>query len=567
MTGEDSNEALEAHEPRSGAEYLYDELVAAGIELLIGLPGTQTRPLDRVVAERDAIEYVMARNETAIPHVAWGYFEATGQPAATLTVPGPGDAKAIHGLQNAASDSVPIVHLSPAIEPHERGRSPIHNVDPELCDPAVKANCVVEHVDELTVAIETALEAALTPPYGPVRLGVPKSICTTERAFPAAVVEPPSPVEAGSEDYEAAIELLAEAERPLVLAGGGARRSDGGTEAVRELATVLDAPVAATYKGKGVVPDEADRVIGVTGAHLPAGARRVVDHADTVCAIGTDLDGVTTDDWTLPVGDGLVHVTLDETAIGASYDPAVSLVEDAGRAGKGIVAGLRERETAGTWDGAAIGAAVTQEYLEYLDGMGSFDETQPLRTPAVLRSIRQVLPPEAVVTVDIGGFRLWALQVFAATGPDRFVAAGSWAGMGVGLPAALGGALAKPAGPVVALVGDGGLMMCTQTLHTAVEHDLDLTVIVSNNADYGIISKSAESSTGDVSFAWDRPAFDAVAEGFGCRARRVETLDGLERGLTAAIGRAGPDLLDVTVATEEPSVLDAAAYESAVDLE
>jgi len=554
---------------KRGSERVYDALLDAGAELVVGLPGTQTLPLDRIVSEREEMRYVMARHETAIPHIAWGYYEAGGGVAATLTVPGPGDTNAMHGLKNAYEDSVPILHVSADVNPAERGQKPIHELAPDTFDNVVKENVSVERPFDLPAALERGIESALSPPFGPVRFGVPSDVLTEEFDAPAATVTPERTVYERDPQVTDAVDVLASAERPLVYAGGGARRSPEGPRVVRELAAALDAPVATTYKGKGVFPEDDPRSLGVTGAHLPAGARRVFERADAVLALGTDFDGVTTDHWEIPMGDALVHVTLSPGDINASYDADVPIVADVTEAGDEILDGLADAARAPTWDGAAVADAVRTEYRETLRGKGLLDAGPPLNTPAVLDAVRESAPREAVVTTDIGGFRLWALQAFAAYERKGFVTAGSWAGMGVGLPAAVGAALARPDDPVISLHGDGGLMMCLQELHTAVEHDLDITIVVSNNEDYGIISKSPDiaAHADGHRFAWDSPDFATIASGFGCRATAVDTRSGLEAALDDAIGRDGPDLIDVTVATEEPSAPAAASYDSTVELD
>ena len=544
-----------------GAEIVYDALVGAGIEHVVGLPGTQTRPLDRIVAERDEMTYVMARHETAIPHVAWGYYEASGRPAATLTVPGPGDTNAMHGLKNALEDCVPIVHVSADIDPADRGKGPIHEIESDTFDNVVKANLTVERPAELPTVVARGIELALSPPTGPVRLGIPSGLLAAEIGAPGVEVRPERTTFDNDDAVERAVDLLAAAERPVVYVGGGARRSADGPRVVRALADRLDAPVLATFKGKGVVPEDDPRFLGVTGKFLPAGARRVLERADVVLALGTDFDGPATDDWTLPMGDRLVHVTRDPGDIGVAYEPDVAIVDDVTVAGDRL---LEELPQAGGWDGSSIGNAVREEYEASLREDGLLDRNRsPATTPALFSAVREATPREAIVTVDVGGFRLWALEYFPAYAPETFVAAGSWAGMGVGLPGAVGAALARPDRPVVSLIGDGGLMMCAQEIHTAVEHDLDVTVVVSNNADYGIISKGLDAG----GFAWDAPDFATVAAGFDCRGTRVETASEAGEAVSAAIGRSGPDLIDVAVQTDEPSVIDAAEYESAVELE
>ena len=551
---------------RRGSEYVYDALVDAGVELFVGLPGTQTLPLDRAVAERDDMTYVMCRHETAIPHVAWGYNEVSGRTAATLTVPGPGDTNAMHGLKNATEDCVPILHVSADAAPEDRGKGPIHEIDPETFDHAVKANVNVERPMDLREEVARGIELAHTPPTGPVRLGVPSSILDSEFAAPPVTVEPERAEYDNEGEISRAADLLAGADRPVIYVGGGARRTPEGVRVIGELADALDAPVAASYKGKGVFPEDDPQFLGVTGSHFPAGAERVLDRADVVLALGTDFDGVTTAHWELPMGETLVHVNLAPEDIGAAYEADVPIVGDVTAVGDAILDGLGDGT--GGWDGAEVSTSVREEYYDALESRGLYEDDPPLHTPRVLGEVREATPRDAVVTTDVGGFRLWSMQVFETYRPDRFVSAGSWAGMGVGLPAAVGAGLAEPDTPIVCLSGDGGLLMCIHELATAAEEDIDLTLVVSNNRDYGIISKSPaiEQYTEGHRFTWETPDYAKIAEGFGCSAVRVETADELGEAVTESIGSEGPTLIDVGVRTDEPSAAEAADYDSTIDL-
>jgi len=548
---------------RPGAEYVYDALVAAGVETLVGLPGTQTVPLDRVVVEREEMRYVMARHETAIPHVAWGHYEVSDVPAATLTVPGPGETNAMHGLKNALNDCVPIVHLTGDAHPDDRGKGPIHEIDPDTYDNVVKANVVVESSRDLPAAVERGIERALTPPMGPVRLGIPSKFLAGEITAPEASVSPERVTRENGALYDAAADLLVDAERPVLWAGGGTHRSPGGAEAVRALAADLDAPVLTTYKSKGVFPEDDPRFLGVASSSLPPGGQRALSRADVVCALGTDLDGIATADWELDLGDRLVHVTLDPDDVDQGYDADVGIVADAAEAAEAIrerVGGTRA--PADRWSGAEIGRAVRAEYRDHLEREGLYEETdEGFHTPGVLRTVRGTVPDDTIVTEDVGGFRLWAMQAFETTAPDEMVAAGSWAGMGVGLPAAIGAKIARPERPVVCLSGDGGLLMCIHELATVTQEDLDITLVVSNNSDYAVISKQL-ATTETPAFAWDSPDFPTIAEGFGWDATAVDDRAGLTAALEDALDSDGPTLVDVTTPTEEPSAAAAADFET-----
>jgi acetolactate synthase-1/2/3 large subunit len=550
-----------------GCEFLYRALVDAGIDLLVGLPGTQTLPVDRTVARREDVRYVMARHETAIPHIAWGYYEASGHVAATITVPGPGDTNAAHGLKNALDDHVPIVHVSPISDPDEFGRHPIHELEDETFEHVVKANLTVESPARLRETIDRGIRLAVAPPAGPVRLGIPSGFLAKRITAPNATVNVERTTYDADEAVATAAEHLAAAERPLVYVGGGVRRSPGGPGAVTELASLLDAPVAASYKGKGAFPEDDDRFLGVTGSDLPAGARAAFEAADVVLALGTNFDGPNTSDWSLPMGDTLVHVDIDPAEMNAAYDADVAVVADVADACAGLIDELRARGGRSSWDGAALGTAVREEYVDRLRGADLLGEGPPVNTPAVLRTVRDAIPVDTIVTTDVGGHRIWAKNAFAVSAPERFITPGSWAGMGVGLPSALGAKLAHPERPVVTLTGDGSLMMCAQELHTAAENDLDVIVVLFDDGDYGIISKSMDAAdeSDDRRFGWSSPDWLSIAEGYGCRGRRARTRTEIRAALDWALDATGPTLVDVEIDATEPTPGRFAEFETGID--
>lgn len=550
-----------------GGEYVYDALVDVGVKTLVGLPGTQTLPLDQTVARRDKIAYVMARHETAIPHIAWGYYEASGDVAATVTVPGPGDTNAAHGLKNAYDDNVPIIHISADASPEEFGKHPIHEIDPETFDNVVKANINIERPSQFRAEINRGIEIALTPPFGPVRLGIPSEFLASEVVSSDASVSPERIEYATETARSAAVELLAESRRPVIYAGGGARRSEAGPAAVAAVANRLDSPVAVSVKGKGVFPEDDSRYLGSTGGDFPAGARGVLEAADVVLAIGCDFDGPNTANWSLPMGDKLIHINLDPAEIDVSYDTDIGIVGDAGRVCSAIAENLENRDGTKTWNGRQLATAVRKEYRNELRSQGLLGDSTPLGTPAIMQAVREAIPDETVVTTDIGAHRVWSKNSFPVYERKKYVTAGSWAGMGVGLPSAIGAKLAQPELPVVCLSGDGSLLMCTQELHTAAEYDLDVTLVLLNDADYGAISKSSEldDEAGNRRFSWSSPDWISVAKGFGCQGRRASSHAEVIDAVEWALDTDGPTLIDIAVDPDEPTPYDAAEYETDID--
>lgn len=553
---------------RRGSEYLYDALVDAGVKFLIGLPGTQTLPLDRTVSEREDIQYIMARNETSIPHIAWGHYEGGGNVAATLTVPGPGDANASHGLKNALDDNVPIIHVSPIADPSKQGRHAIHEVANDTYDNVVKANLSVDNPKRLREVISRGIGIALEPPLGPVRLGIPSSFLSNPVSSPEATFVSRRTKYNNSHEIEEASVKLAKSQRPVVYVGGGARRSPNGSEVVSELVEILNAPVVASYKGKGVFPEDDDRFVGVSGSDLPSGGRAVLEAADVVLALGTDFDGPNTANWSLPMGDSLIHVDLNPDELGLSYKADTGIILDVSVAVEQITKKLRSKDLVEKWKGQRIGRAVREEYEQHLSNLGILGGSNSLTTPAVLRRLRQTLPDETIVTTDIGGHRIWTKNCFPVYDRESFITAGSWAGMGVGLPSAIGAKLANPEKPVVTFTGDGCLFMTEQELHTAASYDLDLTVVVFNDADYGIISKSPKinQETEGRQFSWSSPDWVGIAEAYGCSGRRIANRDELIEGIEWGMNSTGPTLLDVMIDQDEPSPFEASDFDTDINV-
>ncbi|MFB6253275.1 MAG: thiamine pyrophosphate-binding protein [Halobacteriaceae archaeon] len=552
---------------KQGSEVVYDALVDADISTLIGLPGTQTLPLDRTIAERDDMRYIMARHETAIPHIAWGYYEASGNPASTLTVPGPGDTNAMHGLKNAYNDNVPIIHISADVNPSDRGKRPIHEIEPNTFDNVVKANISVTKTHTLKKRIREGIEIALSQPYGPVRLGIPSGFLQTEVDASRVSYEPATTDFDNKQSYKKAKTALKSAETPVIYIGGGARRAANSQNSITELVDMLEVPVFGTYKGKGVFPEDRPEFIGITGSHLPAGGRRVLEMADTVLALGCDFDGVSTDHWSLPMGETLIHVNINSDDINRSYSADIAIVADVADAVNELLTRLSEGQYG--WNGEAIGQSIRREYINQLQTHGLLKADEPAKTPAVLREIRSVTPDDTIIITDVGGFRLWAKQVFPAYSADRYITAGSWAGMGVGLPGAIGAKLATSDIPIVCLTGDGGLLMCLQEFHTAVENNLDIVTVIFNNGDYATISKSSEIQEygNGQRFSWNSPDFVDIATGFGCDATKVTSASEVGRAVREGLERTGPYVIDVRIDTEEPSVKAVSDYNSTVSLE
>jgi len=524
-------------------------LAAEGVETVFGIPGKQTLPLNEAMAEH-GIEYVMTRHETAVSHNAWGYAETSGEVAATVVIPGPGDMNAMNGLKNALNDCTPLVHVAVETDPEVRGGDGIHETPPDTYDNVVKKNYLVEEPQGAVATLTEAIRTAKTAPKGPVRVGIPKNFLPMDvpQAAPPAAA-PPEPPRPDPDAVDEAGDLLAGADEPVVVAGGGVRASEA-TEALVALAERLDAPVLTTYKGKGTIPEDHPLSAGVLCGGTSPEVAAVLAEADAALGVGTDFDAVATGHWSLEVPEALVHVTLNANDVGTGYDPAVSIVADA----DATLSALAEAVPDAAGDGTARARAAREADEARIDDLLSDDP--PIISAAALRAVRSALPPETVVAADAGGFRIWTLVAFAAFGPRSYVNPGSWATMGTGLPSAIGAKVANPDRDVVALTGDGGLMMCVHELHTLAAEDLDVTVVVFVNDDYAIISEEAERSHGlpETAYGWvDAPlSFTDIAEGMGVSATTAERPADIERAVAEALDTDEPTLVAVPTDPTEP---------------
>jgi len=536
------------------SEAVIDRLVESGIDTLFGIPGKQSLPLDDAIDARDDVRFVMARHETAVSHNAWGHAATGGGMAATIVIPGPGDMNAMNGLKNALNDCVPLLHIAVETEPGIRGGDGIHETPPETYDTVVKANVLVETPESTVAELARAIRIARTPPRGPVRIGIPKNFlpADAEVAEPGAV-RPVEPTGVPGDRVERAADLLAAAEAPVIVAGGGVRAAGAAAE-LRAVAEALSAPVVPTYKGKGTIPDDHDLTAGVLCGGASSDLTGLLADADAALGVGTDFDAVTTRGWSVDLPDDLVHVTLSSSDVGTGYEPAVGIVADARRTLAALSDALGDRAVA-SGDGAARARAVRAADADRLADLRAVAEP-PFTSVAALVAVREAVPREAAVGIDAGGFRIWSLVAFDAYGPDGIATPGSWATMGTGLPSAIGAALAEPDRPAVALTGDGGLLMCVHELHTLADEGLDVAVVVLNDSDYAIISEEAERSyrmePGEYGWADTPVDFTAVAEGLGLPATRATTPDGIREAVGAAVDRDGPALVEIPTDPSEP---------------
>ncbi|MEO8290091.1 MAG: thiamine pyrophosphate-binding protein [Gaiellaceae bacterium] len=532
----------QAIKTRIGGHVVVDALEALGAEAAFGLPGVHALGIWDGLRE-SRVRYVGFRTELCAAFAADGYARAGGQPAPLLLSTGPGALNSLTGLMEAASAHVPVVAIASQI-PRDligRGRGYLHELRDQRAsfEPIVKWVARARTAEDIPELLEEAWRRAQTAPSGPVFLEIPVDVLTAETGVTPGALDgsPPPDVAPGAADLDEAARLLATAERPLVWAGGGVARS-GAWDELRAVAEALRAPVVTTYMGKGAFPEDHELAAG--SACDEAAFRELVEEADAVLAVGTELGAETTSQYRLNFAGALVQIDAAAERIGATY-PATGLVGDARAALAGLLQRLPAREPDGHAE--AVAAGVRHRIQAGLDEQGHRLEQD------LLGAIRNTLPRDAVHAWDMTILAYWAGAHFPALTPRRFLYPLGSGTLGYAWPAALGASVAIDA-PALAVVGDGGFLYGVPELATARQYGLDVALLLVDDGGYGILREYQRDSFGET-FAVDleQPDFPALVRAFGVP---VETAapDGAGEALARALATDGPAVVHLPVRLE-----------------
>lgn len=532
----------------TGAARVVQALEALGVEIVFGLPGVHNLPIWDAL-RGGPVRLVGVRHEQTAVYAADGYARATGRLGVALVTTGPGAANTLGATGEAMASSSPVVVIATDIPSRLRRegvyRGVLHETrdQPAMFAPVTKVAWTVPSADELAGAVAEAARIAQEPNSGPVYLGVPTDLLRqpaappqrTGRGSPELLRETSTSSEVG-----AAAEVLAAAERPLIWAGGGALRSGAG-DAVGDLATKLAAPVVTTYMGRGLLPPS--HPCAVQGpVHAPE-VGVLWDEADVVLAVGTDFDGMMTQNWAMPAPPTLVAVNVDEADASKGYPADTALTGDARAVVEQLAARVRPRDGAEALQQRlhSIGAAVIESAQR--------DDPEAVR---FLAALEHVLPAETVVVADmcIPGYWLSYRRVPA---PRKLAYPMGWGTLGFGFPASIGSALAG-AGPAVCVCGDGGFLFACGELATVKQEDVPVTVVIVDDGGYGMLRFDQESA-GKQPFGVDlaRPDFAKLAESFGVAATAVDGFGPeFEDALAGGVASGRANVIVVTAALTPP---------------
>lgn len=532
---------------RTGGEWVVAALDAEGVRHVFGIPGVHNLAIYDALLRQDRITHVLARHEQGAGFMADGYARASGRPGVVLVTTGPGATNALTPLVEAHAGSQPLLLVMSDIPSALVGRDlgALHEVPNQIeCfRPVSRWADALRSGAEIPGAVQGAFHLFRTGRPGPVSLSIPTDLLTgaaTARLTPAGAGRRP-PCDVGL--VEEAARYLAQAERPLVVAGGGAIAAEATTE-LQALARRLRAPVVTSVMGRGAIAETDPLWQGV----LPnrRATQAALESADVILSVGCRFSHRSTRglllNFELRPEQALIQLDLDPRAIGRMHAPALGLVGDARDGLAGIVAALPAGVPAARWDWAALRQARAARHPRYT---ATID--------ALLRALREAVPADGIFVGDQTCLNYWMEWHLPVLAPRTFLYPIGSATLGYGVPAAIGAKVAHPDRAVVAVVGDGGLLFTGAELATAAKYRLPVVYVVMNDQDYGAIrylQQRLYGRTGEHALAG--PDVLALARAFGVEAYRAADADALRSTLDKALALGGPALIEVPVAIEPP---------------
>lgn len=535
----------------TGAAALIGALEARGVQFLFGIPGVHTLlPFD-LLYDHPSIRAVVTRHEAGSGFAADGYARATGKPGICLVVPGPGATNVATAMLVAKSDSVPLVVITTSVPKALAGRYAIHELDLlALGKPLTKAQIDVTTVADITPGFFAAYAIATREPAGPVQLSIPYDLfgqAAGSLDFTGDGTNEDAVVGGGPPDATAlnrALALLREARSPVIYAGHGVVRAGAGP-ALRAIAETLGAPVITSNKARGVFPEDHPLSVGIPSM---AGVTAIARQADVCLALGTHFNEYTTLTWQARLPSNLIRVDLDRDVLDQNYPAAVGIHGDAAVVLEWLLERLPQAQRASL--GSVAATSLRDARDERLLGFLAADSgaEAPFHPRLVARLLREALPSDALFLSDGSSTESWLYEPgFTVTRPNSIFVPEVQQTMGYAVGAALGAGLGAPGRPVVAVVGDGSLLMTLGELATIAAERVPLTICVFNDGCYNALRVRQEAvydrryvgtMIGDTNFV-------GIAEGVGLPAIRPTSLAQLRDALARAAECDAPLLLDI----------------------
>ena len=557
----------------NGASALVQTLLEYKVEVIFGVPGDTSLPLYEAIYDaRPRICHVMARDERSASFMADAYARISHKPGICECPSGAGALYSVPGVAEANASSIPVILFTSGISLSDEGKGTITELDHhKLFEPITKWSSFLKQTEKIPETVRRAFRISTSGRPGAVHLAFPQETLTGELprekeiiySEPECISYPAYRTRGSQKVLEELAGHLRRAERPVIIAGGGANHSQAGQE-IRALSEWLAAPVVTTISGQGILPDDHPLALGVVGDNgFHPHAHRTVEEGDLLLYVGCKMGSVSTIKWTFPSNRPnrkMIQIDLDPTLLSNNFQNILSVAGDAKLVLQDLVALLQK-------DGVARQRSLWVEDLNQSRARFWEDsqpmllsEATPVKPQRIINALNRRLPSPSIIIADAGTPTPYITRFLKLQGSgSRFIIPRSYGGLGYAIPAVVGASIAQPKAKVIGLFGDGSMGMSAGELETLVRLGIPAVLIHFNNGCFGWIKalQRLHSKGKFLSVDFSPQDMALVAEGFGLRAFHVETPAELEEGLDEAFSTQAPVFLDVvteSLLTELPPV-------------
>ncbi len=544
-------------ETMTGAEMVIRALQDQGVEHVFGYPGGAVLPIYDALFHQERVRHVLVRHEQGAVHAAEGYARASGKPGVVLVTSGPGATNAITGLADAMMDSIPLVCITGQVPTHLIGSDAFQECDTVgITRHCTKHNYLVKSIEDLPRILHEAFYVAQNGRPGPVVVDLPKDIQFKAGSY----VRPLSnqhktyrPTVKGDMDHiRAAVELMANAKRPVFYTGGGVINSGRQAAALlRELVQLTGFPITSTLMGLGAYPASDKQWLGMLGMHGTYEANLAMHECDVMINIGARFDDRITGrlDAFSPFSKR-IHVDIDPSSINKTVKVDIPIVGDCAHVLEDMLRLWRQ--------GAKQADKIElQKWWSKIEGWRArnclaFKNSKETIKPqyAVQRLYELTKDRSPYITTEVGQHQMWAAQYFKFEDPNHWMTSGGHGTMGYGLPAAVGAQLAHPDALVIDIAGEASIQMMLQEMSTALQYNLPVKVFILNNEYMGMVRQWQELLHGgrySQSYSESLPDFVKLAEAYGAVGIRCDNPDDLDAKIMEMISVNRPVIFDCIV--------------------
>ena len=538
-----------------GAKALIHALEKEGVDIVFGLPGGANLPIYDALVDAN-FRHILVRHEQSASHMADGYARIKRKAGVCFATSGPGATNLITGIATAHADSSPMIAVTGQVPLAMIGKDAFQETDIiGVANPCTKYAFQPRSAHEIPETVKKAFYIAESGRPGPVLIDIPKDVqqSSADMNFPEFIkVRGYSPVvDADLSQLGKSVEILLNAERPIIMGGGGVILSGAFSE-LQAVAEILMAPVVTTFKGKGSFPENHPLAMGPIGMHGHAEANKMILEADCILAVGARFSDRSVGRYDeFGRGMSIIHMDVDPAEIGKNKSVDVAVIGDVKSSLRTLVKMLSKVIVKKDQDNPWLRRRkeLIDHYAETLK-----DYPRDLTARKALKKLREILPANSIATTEVGQCQMWASLHFDVISPGTFFSSTGLGTMGFGFPASIGAKAARPVVPVVDIAGDGSFNMTENSLAVSVLDNLPVIVFLMNNYMLGMVAQ------------WQRtfynrrysgvhqrncPDYVKIAQAYGAQGIKAQSLSELEKAIRSALNMEVATVIDIIIDPEE----------------